>query len=62
MGLNFLIAFLILLLSLVIDFSIGDPSPNTPWTLRYKVHPTVWMGRIISFLKLKFKSLNSRKE
>ncbi len=62
MGLNFLTAFLILLLSLAIDFLISDPSPNTPWTLRYKVHPTVWMGKLTYRLKTILKNPNSKIE
>lgn len=62
LGLNFLIAFLILLLSLVIDFLISDPSPNTPWTLRYKVHPTVWMGKLTYRLKTVLRNPNPKIE
>jgi adenosylcobinamide-phosphate synthase len=48
---DFATAFLILLLSIVIDLIITDPSPNTPWTLRYRLHPTVLMGKLAQRLE-----------
>ncbi|MBS7655582.1 cobalamin biosynthesis protein [Candidatus Bathyarchaeota archaeon] len=54
MSSSFIENLFILGLAFIIDFLFGEPP--------VLVHPTVWMGRIISFLKLKFKSLNSRKE
>lgn len=44
----------ILTLALLIDFSFGEP-PD-------RIHPTVWMGKVISFLKPKFKSKNPKGE
>ncbi|MGB9959107.1 MAG: cobalamin biosynthesis protein [Candidatus Bathyarchaeales archaeon] len=45
---SFTTPLLILALALIIDFLFGDP-PD-------KVHPTVWMGKIIAFLKPKLKN------
>ncbi|MEM2779775.1 MAG: cobalamin biosynthesis protein [Candidatus Bathyarchaeia archaeon] len=56
---DFVIASLILLLSIVIDLIISDPSPNTPWTLRYKLHPTVMMGKLAQRLKILLRKPNS---
>lgn len=44
----------ILFLALLIDFVFGDP-PD-------RLHPTVWMGKVIAFLKPKAKSRKSRTE
>lgn len=55
-------ALTILLLSVIIDFLIGDPSPNAPWTIRYRTHPTVWMGQLTYRLKEKLKNPNPKFE
>ena len=62
MNIIFLVALIILLLSIIIDFLIGDPSPNTPWTLRYRIHPTVWMGELAYRLKAILKNPNPKIE
>lgn len=62
MNVIFLAAFTILLFSIIIDFLISDPSPNTPWTLRYKAHPTVWMGKLAYRLKAILKNPNPKVE
>jgi len=49
-----LVPLLILALALLIDFTIGEP-PD-------RLHPTVWMGKVIAFLKPKTKSKNPRIE
>jgi len=56
---DFAAAFLILLLSLIIDLIISDPSPNTPWTLRYKLHPTVLMGKLAQRLEILLRNPDS---
>jgi len=48
------VSSLIFALALLIDFTVGEP-PD-------KLHPTVWMGRVIARLKPKTKSKNSRME
>lgn len=40
---QFIVALLVLILALIIDLIFGDP-PD-------RLHPTVWMGRLIAFLK-----------
>ncbi|MGB9854119.1 MAG: cobalamin biosynthesis protein [Candidatus Bathyarchaeales archaeon] len=51
---SYTVPLLILTLALLIDFSFGEP-PD-------KVHPTVWMGKFIAFLKPKLKSRNPKIE
>ncbi|MEM1660788.1 MAG: cobalamin biosynthesis protein [Candidatus Bathyarchaeia archaeon] len=60
--LNMTIALTILTLAIVIDWLISDPSPNEPWKIRYKVHPTVWMGKFTGFLKKRLKHPNPKRE
>src|SRR4030067_2069102 len=45
---------LILLLALIIDFVFGEV-PD-------RVHPTVWMGKVIGFLKPRIRDVNSLDE
>ena len=59
---DMLIAFSILFLALIIDFLFGDPSPNEPWRLRYKLHPTVWIGFLTGFLAKRLKHKNPKVE
>jgi adenosylcobinamide-phosphate synthase len=51
---SYTVPLLVLALALFIDFLFGDP-PD-------KVHPTVWMGNFIAFLKPKLKSRNPKIE
>ncbi|MBC7131330.1 hypothetical protein H5T51_09030, partial [Candidatus Bathyarchaeota archaeon] len=60
--LNLLVALSILILALIVDRTFGDPSPNEPWKLRYKLHPTVWMGKLTGVLKKRLKHPNPRIE
>jgi len=39
---------------------IGDPSPTTPWKLSYKLHPTVWMGKLTKALEPICKNPNQK--
>ena len=48
------VPLLILGLALLIDITLGEPPERT--------HPTVWMGKVISFLKPKIKSRNPKIE
>lgn len=59
---NLLIALGVLALALIIDWIFGDPSPNTPCKIRYKLHPTVWMGKFTGLLKRWLKHSNPRIE
>lgn len=53
---SLLVAVSILLLALVLDLIFGDPSPNYPFRIQYRLHPTVWMGKFTSALKPYFKN------
>ncbi|MEM3055128.1 MAG: cobalamin biosynthesis protein [Candidatus Bathyarchaeia archaeon] len=57
-----LIALCVLLLALVIDLVFGDPSPNMPWKIRYKLHPTVWMGKLTRSLEIRLRNPNPKIE
>jgi adenosylcobinamide-phosphate synthase len=50
----------VLILAIVVDLLFGDPSPTTPWKLQYKLHPTVWMGKLIKTMEPYFKSPNPK--
>lgn len=59
---NFLIAVCVLILAIIIDWIIGDPPPP-PWkSTYYKLHPTVWMGKLTNKLKPYCKNPSPRKE
>jgi adenosylcobinamide-phosphate synthase len=55
-----LIAVSILILAIIVDVLLGDPSPNSPWKSTYKLHPTVLMGKLTKALEPYFKSPNPR--
>ena len=59
---NTLIAVCVLALAIVIDLLFGDPSPNYPWRLGFKLHPTVWMGKLIKALEAHLKNSNPKIE
>ena len=52
----------VLLIAIVLDLIFGDPSPNSPWKSTYKLHPTVWMGKLTKVLEPHFKSANPKVE
>ena len=52
----------VLFLALVLDLIFGDPSPNIPWKYTYRLHPTVWMGKLTKILKRYFRNANSKIE
>lgn len=60
--LNLIAAFTVLILAIVIDWLISDPSPNEPWRIRFRLHPTVWMGKFTGFLKKHLKHPNPKRE
>ena len=60
--LEIFIAICVLLLALVIDRLFGDPSPNMPWKIRYKLHPTVWMGKLTRLLENHLRNPNPKIE
>ena len=55
---SLLIAVSILVLALLLDLIFGDPSPNYPWRIQFRLHPTVWMGNYTKLLKPIFKNKN----
>ncbi len=57
-----LVAVCILILAIVVDLLFGDPSPNSPWKATYKLHPTVWMGKLTRALEPKLKNSNPKIE
>jgi len=59
---NLLVAVSVLVLALVIDLIFGDPSPNYPRRLQFRLHPTVWMGKLTTVLEPHFKNPNPKIE
>jgi adenosylcobinamide-phosphate synthase len=50
----------VLILAIIADLLIGDPSPSTPWKVQYKLHPTVLMGKLTKTIEPYFKSQNPK--
>lgn len=59
---NLLITVSILIMALILDLILGDPSPNYPQRIQFKLHPTVWMGQLTKKLKPFFKNPNPKLE
>jgi len=59
---SLLLAVSVLILALLLDLIFGDPSPNYPWKIQYKLHPTVWMGKFTKALEPHFKNPNPKIE
>lgn len=57
-----LVAVCVLVLGILLDVIVGDPSPNSPWASYYKLHPTVLMGNLTKALKLHTKNLSPKRE
>ena len=53
-------AIIILILAILLDVILGDPSPNSPLKFTFRVHPTVLMGKYTKALEPYFKSPNPR--
>ena len=60
--LNILIATGMLVLAVLLDLVLGDPSPNYPDKWVFKVHPTVLMGNFTKKIEPFFKSKNANTE
>ena len=60
--LNVLFALTILVLAIVLDLGFGDPSPNYPDKLAFKLHPTVLMGKFTKKIEPYFKSSDAKTE
>jgi len=48
--------------AILLDLAIGDPSPNNPERLAFKLHPTVLMGNFCKRIEPAFKNSNPRLE
>jgi adenosylcobinamide-phosphate synthase len=59
---NLLIAASVLASALLLDLIFGDPSPNYPRRIQFKLHPTVWMGKLTTVLEPHFKNPNPKIE
>jgi adenosylcobinamide-phosphate synthase len=59
---NIIVAIIMLVLAIVLDLFFGDPSPNYPDRLLFKLHPTVLMGNLIAKIEPYFKNNNPRVE
>ena len=60
--LNILVAIIMLVLATALDLVLGDPSPNYPNRLVFKLHPTVLMGKFTGKIEPYFKSPNPKTE
>ena len=58
--LTVLIAISVLILAIILDLILGDPSPNSPWKFTFKLHPTVLMGKFTKALEPHLKSSNPK--
>lgn len=52
----------VLILAVILDLIIGDPSPWKPWKRIYNLHPTVWLGFLTKKLEPYFKTGNAKLE
>ncbi len=52
----------VLVLAVILDLIIGDPSPWKPWKRIYNLHPTVWLGLLTKKLEPYFKTGNDKVE
>lgn len=59
---NALVAIVILVLAILLDLVLGDPSPNDPDRWVFKLHPTVLMGKFTKKIGPAFKSPNAKTE
>jgi adenosylcobinamide-phosphate synthase len=57
-----LVTVSVLVLAILLDVVVGDPSPNSPWKSTYKLHPTVLMGNFTKALEVRLRHPNSRRE
>jgi adenosylcobinamide-phosphate synthase len=60
--LNIGIAIVILVLAILLDLVLGDPSPNNPDKWVFKLHPTVLMGNFTKKIEPYFKNPNAKTE
>jgi adenosylcobinamide-phosphate synthase len=60
--LNAIVAIAILVLAILLDLVLGDPSPNYPDKWIFKLHPTVLMGKFIKKIEPYFKNPEAKRE
>ncbi|MGD0646035.1 MAG: cobalamin biosynthesis protein [Candidatus Bathyarchaeia archaeon] len=60
--LDVIIAVTVLILAIVLDLVLGDPSPNHPDKWVFKLHPTVLMGKFTNKIEPHFKNPNPKIE
>jgi adenosylcobinamide-phosphate synthase len=60
--LNSAVALVMLFSAVVLAFLLGDPSPNYPERLAFKLHPTVLMGNFIKKIEPAFKNPDAKIE
>ena len=61
-ALNIIVAIAMLTFAIILDLIVGDPSPNYPDRLLFKLHPTVVMGNFIKKIEPHFKNPNAKTE
>ncbi|MGD6810125.1 MAG: adenosylcobinamide-phosphate synthase CbiB [Candidatus Bathyarchaeia archaeon] len=54
-----LLSVSVLILAVILDLIIGDPSPWKPWKRIYNLHPTVWLGQLTKKIEPYFKTRNA---
>jgi adenosylcobinamide-phosphate synthase len=57
---NVVMAICVLVLAILLDLILGDPSPNSPEKYAFRLHPTVLMGKFAQALESHFKSPNPK--
>ena len=57
-----LIGISVLVLAVILDLIVGDPSPWKPWKRIYNLHPTVCLGKLTKALEPHFKNANTKVE
>jgi adenosylcobinamide-phosphate synthase len=57
---NVVMAIFVLVLAILLDLILGDPSPNSPEKYAFRLHPTVLMGKFAQALESHFKSPNPK--
>ena len=60
--LNILTAISVLVLAILLDLALGDPSPNCPNKLVFKLHPTVLIGKFTKKIEHYFKNRDPKIE
>jgi len=60
--LNISITIIVMILAVLLDLVLGDPSPNYPDKWVFKLHPTVLMGNFTSKIEPYFKNPNPKTE